>query len=79
MSKIGIFIHVRTLEPVKIADLDTLLIALQVELTDRLYGDPCPVLQEMWRLVSGGAGPVTWCRRRSSPSCRRRHREPCTR
>jgi hypothetical protein len=38
MSKIGVFIHVRTLEPVMIADLDTLLIALHVELTDRFYG-----------------------------------------
>jgi hypothetical protein len=28
--------HVRTLEPVMIADLDTLLIALYVELTDRI-------------------------------------------
>ncbi len=30
------FTHVRTLEPVMIADLDTLLIALYVELTDRI-------------------------------------------
>ena len=36
MSKIGVFTHVRTLEPVMIADLDTLLIALYVELTDRI-------------------------------------------
>ena len=28
--------HVRTLEPVMIADLDTLLTALYVELTDRI-------------------------------------------
>jgi hypothetical protein len=31
-----VFTHVRTLEPVMIADLDTLLIALHVELTDRI-------------------------------------------
>jgi hypothetical protein len=31
-----VFTHVRTLEPVMIADLDTLLIALYVELTDRI-------------------------------------------
>ena len=36
VSKIGVFTHVRTLEPVMIADLDTLLIALYVELTDRI-------------------------------------------
>ncbi len=30
------FTHVRTLEPVMIADLDTLLIALCVELTDSI-------------------------------------------
>ena len=36
MSKIGVFTHVRTVEPVMIADLDTLLIALYVELTDRI-------------------------------------------
>ena len=36
MSKIGVFTHVRTLEPFMIADLDTLLIALYVELTDRI-------------------------------------------
>ena len=36
MPKIGVFTHVRTLEPVMIADLDTLLIALYVELTDRI-------------------------------------------
>ena len=36
MSKIGVFTHVRTLEPVMIADLDTLLTALYVELTDRI-------------------------------------------
>ena len=30
------FTHVRTLEPVMIADLDTLLTALYVELTDRI-------------------------------------------
>ncbi len=32
------FTHVRTLEPVMIADLDTLLTALYVELTDRIIG-----------------------------------------
>jgi hypothetical protein len=31
-----VFTHVRTLEPVMIADLDTLLTALYVELTDRI-------------------------------------------
>jgi hypothetical protein len=36
VSKIGVFTHVRTLEPAMIADLDTLLIALYVELTDRI-------------------------------------------
>ena len=36
MSKIGVFTHVRTLELVVIADLDTLLTALYVELTDRI-------------------------------------------
>lgn len=36
MSKIGVLTHVRTLEPVVIADLDTLLTALYVELTDRI-------------------------------------------
>ncbi len=36
MSRIGVFTHVRTLEPAVIADLDTLLIAFYVELTDRI-------------------------------------------
>ena len=36
VPKIGVFADVRTLEPVMIADLDTLLIALYVELTDRI-------------------------------------------
>jgi hypothetical protein len=36
VPKIGVFTHVRTLEPIMIADLDTLLIALYVELTDRI-------------------------------------------
>ena len=36
MPKIGVVTHVRTLGPVMIADLDTLLIALYVELTDRI-------------------------------------------
>jgi hypothetical protein len=36
VSKIGVSTHVRTLEPVVIADLDTLLTALYVELTDRI-------------------------------------------
>ena len=36
MPRIGVLTHVRTLEPVMIADLDTLLIALYVELTDRI-------------------------------------------
>jgi hypothetical protein len=36
VSRIGVSTHVRTLELVVIADLDTLLIALYVELTDRL-------------------------------------------
>src|SRR6266571_246379 len=35
-SRIGVLTHVRTLEPVMTADLDTLLIALYVELTDRI-------------------------------------------
>ena len=34
VSRIGVLIHVRTLEPTVIADLDTLLTALYVELTD---------------------------------------------
>jgi hypothetical protein len=45
VSRIGVFTHVRTLEPVMIADLDTLLTALYVELTDRiipLLGLPAP-------------------------------------
>jgi hypothetical protein len=36
VSKIGVSTHVRTLELAVIADLDTLLIALYVELTDRI-------------------------------------------
>src|SRR5580698_8255054 len=36
VSRIGVLTHVRTLEPVMIADLDTLLTALYVELTDRI-------------------------------------------
>src|ERR1700733_2691826 len=36
VPRIGVLTHVRTLEPVMIADLDTLLIALYVELTDRI-------------------------------------------
>jgi hypothetical protein len=36
VSRIGVFTHVRTLEPAVIADLDTLLIALYVELTDAI-------------------------------------------
>ncbi len=36
MSRIGVAHNVRTLEPVMIADLDTLLTALYVELTDRI-------------------------------------------
>jgi hypothetical protein len=36
MSRIGVVTHVRTLEPVMIADLDTLLTALYVELIDRI-------------------------------------------
>jgi hypothetical protein len=36
MPRIGVAAHVRTLEPVMIADLDTLLTALYVELTDRI-------------------------------------------
>jgi hypothetical protein len=36
VSKIGVSAHVRTLELAVIADLDTLLIALYVELTDRI-------------------------------------------
>src|SRR5277367_2037946 len=35
-SQIGVLTHLRTLEPVMIADLDTLLTALYVELTDRI-------------------------------------------
>ena len=34
------FTHVRTLEPVMIADLGTLLTALYVELTDRIIPSP---------------------------------------
>jgi hypothetical protein len=36
VSRIGVSTHVRTLELVVIADLDTLLIALYVELADRI-------------------------------------------
>ena len=36
MSRLGVFTHVRTLEPAVIADLDTLLVALYVELTDAI-------------------------------------------
>lgn len=36
MSRIGVLTHVRTLEPAVIADLDTLLVALYVELTDAI-------------------------------------------
>jgi hypothetical protein len=36
VSRIGVLAHVRTLEPTVIADLDTLLTALYVELTDRI-------------------------------------------
>jgi hypothetical protein len=36
VSRIGVFTHVRTVEPAVIADLDTLLIALYVELTDAI-------------------------------------------
>jgi hypothetical protein len=36
VSRIGVSTHIRTLEPAVIADLDTLLIALYVELTDRI-------------------------------------------
>jgi hypothetical protein len=36
VSKIDVLTHVRTLEPVMIADLDTLLTALYVELADRI-------------------------------------------
>jgi hypothetical protein len=36
VSKIGVSTHIRTLEPAVIADLDTLLTALYVELTDRI-------------------------------------------
>jgi hypothetical protein len=45
VSKIGVFTHVRTLEPNVIADLDTLLTALYVELTDRII----PSLGFGWR------------------------------
>jgi hypothetical protein len=37
VSKIGVFTHVRTLEPSVIADLETLLTTLHVELTDRIF------------------------------------------
>src|SRR5262249_57544357 len=36
VSKIGVSTHIRTLGPAVIADLDTLLTALYVELTDRI-------------------------------------------
>jgi hypothetical protein len=36
VSRLGVFTHVRTLEPAVIADLDTLLVALYVELTDAI-------------------------------------------
>ena len=36
MSKIGVFTHVWPWEVIVIADLDTLLIALYVELTDQI-------------------------------------------
>ena len=36
MPKIGVFTHLRPEGPSVIADLDTLLIALYVELTDRI-------------------------------------------
>ena len=36
MPKIGVSTHIRTLEPAVIADLDTLLTALYVELTDHI-------------------------------------------
>ena len=36
MPKIGVVTHVRTLGPVVIAGLDTVLSALYVELTDRI-------------------------------------------
>ena len=36
VSRIGVFTHVRTLEPIMIADLDTLLTARYVELTDSI-------------------------------------------
>jgi Transposase DDE domain len=36
VSRIGVFTHVRTVEPAVIADLDTLLTALYVELTDAI-------------------------------------------
>ena len=36
MSRLGVFTHVWTLEPAVIADLDTLLVALYVELTDAI-------------------------------------------
>jgi hypothetical protein len=36
LPKIGVSTHIRTLEPAVVADLDTLLTALYVELTDHI-------------------------------------------
>jgi hypothetical protein len=40
VSRIGVSTHVRTLEPTVIADLDTLLVALYVALTERVIPSP---------------------------------------
>jgi hypothetical protein len=66
VSKIAVVTHVRTLEPVMIADLDTLLIALYVELTDRIIlllgltrsrpGQRPEVIERRAGVPGGGAG-----------------------
>jgi hypothetical protein len=53
VPKIGVFTHVRPMGPAVIADLDTLLIALYVELTDRII----PALRPP-RRASPGRPPV---------------------
>jgi hypothetical protein len=68
VSRIGVFTHVRTLEPVMITGLDTLLIALYVELTDQIIpacgftrcgpGRPPEVTDGRAGMPGGRAGPV---------------------
>jgi hypothetical protein len=55
VPKIGVLIHVRPLGPAVIADLDTLLIALYVELTDRII----PALRPPRRAGPGRPPQVT--------------------